>query len=310
MEREWTVKRERVRMRNAVWFVVRRGRGAARRHVTSQVSPCPLALTNPPDRCYLLPMVSSVERHVGTATGKTVSQWSGGPRERAVQHMFTAIATRYDLNNSLLSFGLHARWKALAISYVPVHVRGRALDLGAGTGDLALLLHRRMGERGHVVAMDLNAAMLNVGVEKIARRGLRSRITCFRGNAERIVFCDDAFDAVTAGFCIRNVGDRLRAFREIYRVLKPGGRFVCLEFSRPESAWLRHLYDWYSFRLLPAIGTWVAKDHTDVYTYLPESIRTFPDQDQLAALLRDAGFRQADYQNLSGGIVAIHVAVK
>lgn len=272
--------------------------------------PFPLALTNPLGRCYLLPMVSSVEQHVGTATGKTVSQWSGGPRERAVQRMFTAIATRYDLNNSLLSFGLHSRWKALAISHVPVHTQGRALDLGSGTGDLALLLHRRMGERGHVVAMDLNVAMLNVGVRKIARRGFTARITCFRGNAERIVFHDDAFDAVTAGFCIRNVGDRLQAFREIYRVLKPGGRFVCLEFSRPESAWLRQIYDWYSFHLLPAIGTWVAKDHTDVYTYLPESIRTFPDQDQLAALLREAGFAQVAYHNLNGGIVAIHVAVK
>ena len=294
----------------AVTVVRRYGRVEARIHVMSHVSPFPLTLTNPPCRCYLLPMLPFVEPHVGTATGKSVSQWSGGPRERAVQRMFTAIAKRYDLNNSLLSFGLHSRWKALAVSHVPVHTQGRALDLGSGTGDLALLLHRRMGERGHVVAMDLNVAMLNVGVEKIARRGLTARIACFRGNAERIVFHDDAFDAVTAGFCIRNVGDRLQAFREIYRVLKPGGRFVCLEFSRPESAWLRHIYDWYSFRLLPAIGTWVAKDHTDVYTYLPESIRTFPDQNQLAALLQEAGFGQVDYHNLNGGIVAVHVAVK
>ena len=144
--------------------------------------------------------------------------------------MFTAIATRYDLNNSLLSFGLHHRWKALAAGSIPALTHGRALDLGAGTGDLALLLDRRMGEHGRVVAMDLNFAMLRVGVGKIARHGLSSRIACFRGNAERIVFRDDAFDAVTAGFCIRNVGDRPQAFREIHRVLKPGGRFVCLEF--------------------------------------------------------------------------------
>ncbi len=255
-------------------------------------------------------MVTSVEHPVGASTGKTVSQWAGAPREQAVQRMFTAIAKRYDLNNSLLSFGLHYRWKALAASYIPFHTQGRALDLGSGTGDLALLLNRRMGKQGRVVAMDLNFAMLKVGVEKVMRRGLTSRIACFRGNAERIVFHDETFDAVTTGFCIRNVGDRARAFHEIYRVLKPGGRFVCLEFSRPVSAWLRCMYDWYSFRLLPAIGTWVAKDHTDVYTYLPESIRTFPHQEQLAAMLREAGFAQVDYHNLSGGIVAIHVAVK
>ena len=255
-------------------------------------------------------MLHSMHDPVGTSTGKTVSQWVGAPREQAVQRMFTAIAKRYDLNNSLLSFGLHHRWKALAASHIPIHAQGRALDLGSGTGDLALLLNRRMGKHGQVVAMDLNFAMLQSGVEKIARRGLAARISCFRGNAERIVFHDDTFDAVTAGFCIRNVGDRTRAFHEIYRVLKPGGRFVCLEFSRPESAWLRRVYDWYSFHLLPAIGTWVAKDHTDVYTYLPESIRTFPRQDQLTAMLRETGFAQVDCHNLSGGIVAIHVAVK
>ena len=221
-------------------------------------------------------MVPSMDHAAGASTGKTVSQWSGAPREQAVQRMFTAIATRYDLNNSLLSFGLHHRWKALAAGSIPALTHGRALDLGAGTGDLALLLDGRMGEHGRVVAMDLNFAMLRVGVGKIARHGLGSRIACFRGNAERIVFRDDTFDAVTAGFCIRNVGDRPQAFREIFRVLKPGGRFVCLEFSRPVPAWLRRVYDWYSFHLLPAIGTWVARDHTDVYRYLPESIRTFP----------------------------------
>ena len=255
-------------------------------------------------------MMPSMEHAAGAASGKAVSQWSGASREQAVQRMFTAIAARYDLNNSLLSFGLHHRWKTLAASHIPIHTHGRALDLGAGTGDLALLLDGRMGPHGQVAAMDLNFAMLRIGVEKIGRRGLASRIACFRGNAERIGFRDDTFDAVTTGFCIRNVGDRPQAFREIHRVLKPGGRFVCLEFSRPGCAWLRRVYDWYSFRLLPAIGTWVAKDHTDVYRYLPESIRAFPDQDQLAALLREAGFARVDYHNLNGGIVAIHVAVK
>ncbi len=255
-------------------------------------------------------MCPSVDNAVDTPAGKAVSQWSGAPREQAVQRMFTAIATRYDLNNSLLSFGLHHRWKTIAARDIPVHTQGRGLDLGTGTGDLALLLHHRMGEHGRTVAMDLNVAMLKVGAEKIARRGLADRIACLRMNAECLVFHDATFDAVTAGFCIRNVGDRPRAFHEIHRVLKPGGRFVCLEFSRPVSAWLRCLYNWYSFRVLPAIGTWVAGDHTDVYRYLPESIRTFPDQERLAALLRAAGFARVRYHNLSGGIVAIHVADK
>ena len=131
-----------------------------------------------------------------------------------------------------------------------------------------------------------------------------------RGNAEGLVFQADTFDAVTAGFCVRNVGNISQVFLEIYRVLKPGGRFVCLEFSRPVYAWLRYLYDWYSFRLLPKIGKWVARDHTDVYEYLPASIRAFPDQESLASMLRQANFSHVEYCNLTGGIVAIHVAIK
>lgn len=255
-------------------------------------------------------MLESVEKSVGAPAGKTVSQWSGPPREQAVQRMFSAIAQSYDLNNSLLSFGLHHRWKRQAARLVPTVPDGRALDLGAGTGDLALLLDERYQHRGHIAAMDLNFEMLKVGAEKIAGRGVASRVNCFRGNAEELTFLANTLDAVTAGFCIRNVGNIPQAFQEIYRVLKPGGRFICLEFSRPVPILLRKLYDWYSFHLLPIIGTWVARDHTDVYHYLPESIRTFPDQERLATMLRHAGFGQVTYQNLTGGIVAIHIAVK
>ena len=245
-----------------------------------------------------------------TPPGPAVSQWSGQAREQAVQGMFTAIARFYDLNNSLLSFGLHHRWKRLAAAHVPVTSGGRALDIGAGTGDLALLIEKRMGEGGRVAAADLNAAMLREGNKKIARRGLDRRITCFRANAERLGFRDGSFDAVSTGFCMRNVGNLASAFTEIQRVLKPGGRLICLEFSRPVRTWLLRLYDWYSFSLLPRIGTLVARDKTGVYEYLPASIRTFPDQERLSHLLREAGFRHVEYQNLSGGIVAIHVATK
>lgn len=242
--------------------------------------------------------------------GPAVSRWSGPAREQAVQRMFTAIARFYDLNNSLLSFGLHHAWKRAAASCVPSIEAGRALDIGAGTGDLALLIASRMGNRGRVAAADLNAAMLREGQHKIADRGLTAQIACFRANAEHLGFQDGSFHVVTTGFCMRNVGNLATTFREVLRVLKPGGRFVCLEFSRPVRPWLLALYDWYSFTLLPRIGTLVARDKTGVYEYLPASIRSFPDQERLCHLLREAGFRQVEYRNLTGGIVAIHVATK
>lgn len=241
---------------------------------------------------------------------REVSAWSGCDREQAVQRMFTAIARRYDLNNTLLSFGLHHRWKRVAAALVRTTTGGWALDVGAGTADLALSVARRAGEAGRVVAVDLNQAMLEEGARKIAREGLQARVACLRGTVEALGFRDSRFDAVTAGFCIRNVGNLARAFAEVRRMLKPGGQFVCLEFSRPTRGWLRAVYDWYSFRLLPWIGTSVARDSTGVYEYLPASIRTFPDQEALKDLLLKAGFRQVEYQNLSGGIVAIHIAVK
>ena len=242
--------------------------------------------------------------------GEAVSRVSGQAREQAVQRMFTAIARFYDLNNSLLSLGLHHRWKRQTAAFVPRLERGLALDVGAGTADLALLIERRMGPQGHVFATDLNGAMLREGYRKVARRGLTHRITCSRANAERLGFNDNSFDAVTTGFCIRNVGHLMGALLEIRRVLKPGGRFVCLEFSRPAHGWLRWLYDRYSFKLLPWIGTAVAPDRTGVYEYLPASIRAFPDQEGLSEMLRGAGFREVDYHNKTGGIVAIHVAIK
>jgi demethylmenaquinone methyltransferase/2-methoxy-6-polyprenyl-1,4-benzoquinol methylase len=244
------------------------------------------------------------------SSARAVSEWSGPAREQAVQRMFTAIARRYDLNNTLLSFGLHHRWKKITASFVPNVPNGRALDVGAGTGDLALLIEPRLGPNGHVAAVDLNEAMLREGRRKISRRGLSGRIACLQANGQWLGFHDNSFDAATAGFCIRNVGDLMKAFAEIRRVLKPGGRFICLEFSHPRRAWLRALYDWYSFRLLPWIGTRVARDKTGVYEYLPASIRTFPNQEGLKAMLLKAGFSQVEYRNLSGGIVAIHVAVK
>jgi len=272
-----------------------------------------LALTKRESRCYDPGMVRAEQPPVtqeSQAPAQVVSTWSGQAREQAVQRMFTSIAGVYDLTNTLLSFGLHYRWKKIAASFIAPVEQGTVLDVGSGTADLALLVEPRMGVQGRIVASDLNHAMLAEGLRKVADKGLAGKITCLQANAEQLGFSDDTFDAVTTGFCMRNVGDLPQAVREIRRVIKPGGRFVCLEFSRPVFGWLRALYDWYSFTLLPWIGTKVAQDRTGVYEYLPASIRTFPDQERLCHILREAGFRQVSYQNLTGGIVAIHVATK
>jgi demethylmenaquinone methyltransferase/2-methoxy-6-polyprenyl-1,4-benzoquinol methylase len=234
---------------------------------------------------------------------------TGLQKEQAVQRMFSSIARYYDLNNSLLSLGLHHKWKREAVGFVPVGSKF-ILDIGAGTGDLALLTANRISPSGRIIAADLNHPMLAVGARKIQRVRLNRQILCVQANADRISARDGAFDAVTTGFCLRNVGDLPAALREIARTLKPGGRLICLEFSRPLARWLRRLYDWYSFTVLPWIGTKVSGDTTGVYQYLPASIRTFPDQEGLAEEMRKAGFGCVEYHNLTGGIVAIHVAVK
>jgi demethylmenaquinone methyltransferase/2-methoxy-6-polyprenyl-1,4-benzoquinol methylase len=234
---------------------------------------------------------------------------TGQQKEQAVQRMFSSIARYYDLNNSLLSLGLHHSWKRQAAAHLIEDSRF-VLDVGAGTADLALLAARRLGERARIVAADLNGPMLAIGLQKVRTARLQRQILCVQANAEHLSAPDATFDAVTTGFCLRNVSDLSRALQEIRRVLKPGGRLICLEFSRPLAGWLRRLYDWYSFTLLPWIGTRVSGDTTGVYQYLPASIRSFPDQDGLARLLREVGFQKVEYHNLSGGIVAIHVAVK
>ncbi len=229
-------------------------------------------------------------------------------KEYAVQAMFSSIARFYDLNNTLLSLGLHHRWKKTVVRMMAISNGHRVLDVGAGTADLSLLACDQVGADGAVVAVDLNAAMLLVGKEKAERLGRR---ICFAvGNAQQMPVQSGYFDVALTGFCIRNVSDIDLSLREIYRSLKPGGRFACLEFSHPTHRLFRKLYDFYSFTLLPKIGTWVSKDPTGVYQYLPDSIRRFPDQKEFARRIEAAGFRHLTYRNLSGGIVAIHTGAK
>ncbi|MBI3804999.1 MAG: class I SAM-dependent methyltransferase [Nitrospirae bacterium] len=223
--------------------------------------------------------------------------------------MFSSIARFYDLNNTLLSFGLHHRWKVRTIEAVQLRPGESVADIGAGTADLSVLAAGAVGGKGRVVALDLNEPMLRIGRRKLAVRRIDQAI-CALGNAERLPLPDDSVDAVITGFCMRNVTDLDQALREIYRILKPGGKFACLEFSRPTTPTLRKLYDFYSFILLPKIGTWVSKDPTGVYTYLPDSIRKFPDQGGLKKRMEAAGLIEVAYENLTGGIVAIHVGRK
>lgn len=231
-------------------------------------------------------------------------------KERAVQAMFDSIAPRYDLNNTMLSLGLHHRWKRAAVDRARVSPGETALDLCTGTGDLALRLAEKGGREGRVVAADLNVRMLAVGREKIRKAGLADRITCLVANAEALPFHERTFDVATVAFGIRNVTDIKKTFAEIYRVLQPGGRAVCLEFSRPTNGIVRRMYDLYSFYWLPWIGSLVSGDKTGTYRYLPASIRAFPNQETLAQLMINAGFADVTYRNLTGGIVAIHVGVK
>lgn len=223
--------------------------------------------------------------------------------------MFSSIAHYYDLNNSLLSFGLHHAWKKKTLDLLELHADDKVLDIGSGTADLSILAADHLGGKGFVIATDLNEAMLSIGKKKIDTRKLQN-VSVALANAERLPFPDAAFDAVLTGFCMRNVSDLEQALREIHRLLKPGGKMACLDFSTPVFAPFRKMYDFYSFSLLPKIGTWVSRDQTGIYEYLPDSIRKFPNQQNFKKQIETIGFQKTRYQNLAGGIVAIHTGTR
>ena len=226
-----------------------------------------------------------------------------------VARVFDSVASRYDLMNDAMSFGIHRLWKQFAVGQSGVHTGQHVLDVAGGTGDLAARFARRVGAGGSVVIADINASMLDIGRQRLADRGIAGNITFVQANAECLPFGDGEFDCVSIAFGLRNVTNKDAALASIYRVLKPGGRLLVLEFSHPVLPGLGSLYDLYSFTLLPLMGKYIANDE-DSYRYLVESIRRHPDQETLKSMMETAGFERTHYFNLSGGIVALHRGYK
>jgi demethylmenaquinone methyltransferase/2-methoxy-6-polyprenyl-1,4-benzoquinol methylase len=226
-----------------------------------------------------------------------------------VAGVFRSVARRYDLMNDLMSFGIHRLWKQYAALLCAVRPGQRVLDVAGGSGDMTALLAPRVGPSGAVVLSDINDAMLDVGRARLADRGIAGNVEFVRADAERLPFVEDCFDCVVIAFGLRNVTHIDRALASMYRVLKPGGRLVVLEFSRVRSALLRTAYDAYSFNVLPLLGRVVANDEGS-YRYLAESIRRHPDQRTLEAMMAQAGFERVAWHDLTGGIVALHKGFK
>jgi demethylmenaquinone methyltransferase/2-methoxy-6-polyprenyl-1,4-benzoquinol methylase len=221
-----------------------------------------------------------------------------------VRQVFDSVADNYDLMNDVMSGGMHRLWKRFTLSQAGLKPGQQALDVAGGTGDLAAGLARQVGPSGLVVLSDINWEMLSRGRDRLLDEGITGNVGFVQANAEKLPFADASFDCVTIGFGLRNVTDKPAALASMRRVLRPGGQLLVLEFSHP-TAGLKPFYDLYSFRVLPFMGRLIARD-SDSYRYLAESIRMFPDQPALAGMMREAGFEDCRWHNLTGGIVAVH----
>ena len=236
---------------------------------------------------------------------KTVSKEE---KTEKVKEVFDSVATNYDLMNDLMSMGIHRLWKRFMLSQTGLKTGMKALDVAGGTGDIAALLREQVGESGLVVMTDINPSMLKEGRSRLLDRGKLKNIQVIQCDAEQLPFDEGQFDCVTIAFGLRNVTVKENALKSMFRVLKPGGKLLILEFSKPNEM-LSPVYDIYSFNILPTLGEWVANDR-ESYQYLAESIRVHPDQEKLEQMILSAGFDRAEYRNLTGGIVALHIGYK
>ena len=235
---------------------------------------------------------------------------TGREKVNRVMGVFSSVASQYDIMNDVMSGGMHRLWKRSMFAKAAIGAGSRVLDVAAGSGDIAIGLAKKMGPTGRVVLTDLNGPMLTEGARRVIDDGLLpGRVDCIQSDGTKLAFADNTFDCVTIAFGIRNFLDIEAGLAEFYRVLKPGGQFMCLEFSRPTLPGLDVIYDAYSFNVIPLMGEKVTGDR-ESYQYLVESIRRFPDQERFAKLISKAGFDLVKYDNLTGGIVALHRGYK
>lgn len=230
-------------------------------------------------------------------------------KSKKVAEVFHSVATKYDVMNDLMSMGIHRLWKRFTIELSGIRSGNKVLDIAGGTGDLTAQFSRLVGPSGEVVLADINSSMLNVGRDKLTDKGIVGNVRFVQADAEELPFAENTFDCVTIAFGLRNVTHKEEALKSIYNVLKPGGRLLVLEFSKPTNKLFSKVYDAYSFTFLPMMGKMITND-SDSYKYLAESIRMHPDQETLKAMMQVAGFNPVTYHNMTGGIVALHKGIK
>jgi demethylmenaquinone methyltransferase / 2-methoxy-6-polyprenyl-1,4-benzoquinol methylase len=226
-----------------------------------------------------------------------------------VADVFHSVAAKYDVMNDVMSAGIHRLWKRFTIEASAVRAGHKVLDIAGGTGDLSYQFAKLVGKDGQVILADINSSMLNVGRSRLIDRGVAGNIQFAQADAQHLPFPDNTFDCITIAFGLRNVTDKDLALRSMLRVLKPGGRLLVLEFSKPQHSMLEKIYDTYSFKILPMIGKLITDD-ADSYRYLAESIRMHPDQETLKTMMTAAGFVNTEFHNMTGGIVALHKGIK
>lgn len=234
---------------------------------------------------------------------------SSDKKESLVKDVFNSVASKYDLMNDLMSFGMHRLWKRYMLAEAALRSSQKVLDVASGTGDLAIAFAKKVGNTGQVIMTDINEAMLAAGRDRVTDEGALGNIDFALANAEDLPFISNEFDLVSIAFGLRNVTDKDAALRSMYRILKPGGKLLILEFSKPTTLTMQKLYDFYSFNIIPGMGKLVANDR-DSYQYLVESIRMHPDQETLKTMIENAGFEDVTYDNLTNGIVALHKGYK